>query len=669
MNNRLLNPSGLLLAALFSVTALPVSAIAGTYSVSGDVILHDGEEINLFGVNWFGLETTNHTPHGLWSRNYKDMITQIRQLGFNAVRVPFCPATVRNAPASAIDYSKNPDLQGLGGLEIMDVIVAELDRQGLYVLLDHHRPDCNAISELWYVPGYSESDWIDDLSFLADRYRGVEHFVGIDLKNEPHGAATWGTGNAATDWDQAAARAARAILDVNPDILIIVEGIQENPSCSSNTNHWWGGNLEPQACAPLQIPDDKLVFSPHVYGPDVFDQPYFSDATFPDNMPAIWDQHFGFLADQGRVLAPGEFGGKYGHGGDARDVAWQNSLIDYFVDKRICNFFYWSWNPNSGDTGGILKDDWNNVWQDKVDNLGRLMSACGASTIPACDDGIDNDNDGLIDLDDPGCDNASDNNEYDAPPAKTQCDDGVDNDGDNLIDLNDPGCTDALDDDERNPPPGVELSVTLTTTDDWGSGYCANGEVTNNTDSAVDWKVIISPEGTIRDFWNGNYQVVSDGIEVRGAPWNATLQAGASTVFGFCAERTAPPPPPRPACDDGIDNDGDGRIDLQDPGCSSATDDDETDPVKPPPPGGDVVAELSVQSDWGSGYCADVLIRNPGSVDVDWVVTFPIEGSAYNVWNAIGTEQGGKLTLTGLSWNNIVPAGATLESIGFCANR
>jgi len=266
----------------------------------------------------------------------------------------------------------------MASLEIYDEVVAELDRNGLYILLDHHRPDCDAISELWYLPGYSEAQWIADLVMLASRYAGVEHFVGIDLKNEPHGAATWGVGNPATDWNAAAERAAAAVLAVNPDILVFVEGIQENPVCSSSVSHWWGGNLEPENCAPLSIAADKLVFSPHVYGPDVFFQSYFSAVDFPDNLPAIWDLHFGFLADGGRVVAPGEFGGRYGHGGAPEDVAWQDALVDYFIDKRICNFFYWSWNPNSSDTGGILQDDWNTVWQDKVDNLGRLMSACTA---------------------------------------------------------------------------------------------------------------------------------------------------------------------------------------------------------------------------------------------------------------------------------------------------
>ena len=51
-------------------------------------------------------------------------------------------------------------------------------------------------------------------------------------------------------------------------------------------------------------------------------------------------------------------------------------------------------------------------------------------------------------------------------------------------------------------------------------------------------------------------------------------------------DETDPPPPPPPAmqCEDGEDNDGDGNVDLADAGCSTATDDDESDDPAPPPP-------------------------------------------------------------------------------------
>jgi hypothetical protein len=49
----------------------------------------------------------------------------------------------------------------------------------------------------------------------------------------------------------------------------------------------------------------------------------------------------------------------------------------------------------------------------------------------------------------------------------------------------------------------------------------------------------------------------------------------------------APPPPPKAQCEDAVDNDGDGKVDFPaDPGCSSSTDNDETNAPPPPPPSG-----------------------------------------------------------------------------------
>jgi endoglucanase len=371
--------------------ALAATALAGAgrlvsgaqtpgYTVQAGAI-HDpqGSPVQLRGVNWFGFETGDHVVHGLWARNWQAMIAQIKELGFNAVRLPFCPATLQGASVSSINYSLNPDLAGKNALEIFDLVMAELDAQGLYILADHHRPDCNAISELWYTNSYSEQQWIADLVFVAERYAHLPHFFAIDLKNEPHGAATWGVGNAATDWNAAADRAGAAVLAANPNLLVFVAGIQENPTCSSATNHWWGGNLEPLACTPLMLPPHKVVLSPHVYGPDVHNQPYFDAANFPANLPAIWEQHFGqFSASHAVVI--GEWGGRYGHGGDPDDRVWQDALVDWLIAKEMRSTFYWSWNPNSGDTGGILQDDWTNVWQDKMVLLNRLWGEQSSTT-------------------------------------------------------------------------------------------------------------------------------------------------------------------------------------------------------------------------------------------------------------------------------------------------
>ncbi len=67
---------------------------------------------------------------------------------------------------------------------------------------------------------------------------------------------------------------------------------------------------------------------------------------------------------------------------------------------------------------------------------------------PTCNDGLDEDGDGLVDYPaDPGCDSVSDSDERD---PKLVCDDGVDQDGDGLVDWPaDPGCTDSIDDSEQ----------------------------------------------------------------------------------------------------------------------------------------------------------------------------------------------------------------------------
>ncbi len=332
------------------------------YTVSGTKIFKNGSPIRFKGVNWFGMETEVYSPHGLWARNYKEMISQMKGVGFNSVRLPFCPATLKGQNVTSIDYALNPELRGMNSLQVMDRIMEELNNQQMYILLDHHRPDCQAISELWYTGSYSESTWIDDLRWLANRYANLEYFAGIDLKNEPHDAATW------TNWSDAAARAGKAVNIANPNLLIFVEGVD------------WGHDVSGLSIKPIptsSIPANKLVLSPHAYGPDVYWQSEFSSTNFPANMPAIWDKLFGSFVNSQYTIVPGEWGGKWGeNGGNPVDVTLQNALMTYYQSRHICNSFYWSWNPNSGDTGGILQDDWKSVWTVKTDAINNYFNSC-----------------------------------------------------------------------------------------------------------------------------------------------------------------------------------------------------------------------------------------------------------------------------------------------------
>lgn len=50
-----------------------------------------------------------------------------------------------------------------------------------------------------------------------------------------------------------------------------------------------------------------------------------------------------------------------------RALQWIQTLMAYMGGSS--SWTYWSLNPNSGDTGGILKDDWVSVQQWKLDLL------------------------------------------------------------------------------------------------------------------------------------------------------------------------------------------------------------------------------------------------------------------------------------------------------------
>lgn len=192
-----------------------------------------------------------------------------------------------------------------------------------------------------------------------------------DLKNEPHGVASLGDGNINTDWRLAAQRIGNHILTLNPNLLIFVEGVERNSVNPSQYNCWWGGCIQGFVSAPVSLLDNtKLVYSPHVYGPDVYMQPYFSDAMFPQNMPVIWTNQFGGVpAATGNAVVIGEWGGKYRNS----DKTWQDAMANYLIQNGLNSQFYWCFNPNSGDTEGLVQGDWVTPVQPKLDLLAKVQ--------------------------------------------------------------------------------------------------------------------------------------------------------------------------------------------------------------------------------------------------------------------------------------------------------
>ena len=367
----------------------------GFLRTSGNQIIDSqGKTVQISGVNWFGMESTTQAPHGLWTRSYKEMINEMAGLGFNTIRLPYSSELLHTTAApNGIDFSKNADLQGLSGVQVMDAIIAYAGQQGMRVILDHHRSGAGAGTSdngLWYDSTYTEDAWVADWVTLANRYKTNSTVIGFDLHNEPH-SGVWG-GGGATDWARAAERAGNAALAVNPNLLMFVEGVESY----QGQNYWWGGNLMGVKDRPIVFNvANRLVYSPHDYPNSVFPQTWFQTADFGAGLPAVFRKAWGYIYEQN--IAPvyiGEFGTKLV---DPKDAIWLEAITSYIsgdldnngtrdiaTGNQGINWTFWSWNPNSGDTGGILADDWKTVNQNKMAYLTPVQfSTAGGSSLAA----------------------------------------------------------------------------------------------------------------------------------------------------------------------------------------------------------------------------------------------------------------------------------------------
>ncbi|MFI2203769.1 cellulase family glycosylhydrolase [Streptomyces sp. NPDC020192] len=468
--------------AAHAAEAAPAAAAgAGYWHTSGRQILDAaGQPVRIAGVNWFGFETANQVVHGLWSRDYRSMIDQMRSLGYNTIRLPYSDDILKpGAMPNSIDFSsgKNADLQGLTSLQVLDRIVAYAGQDGLKVILDRHRPDAGGQSALWYTSSVPESTWMTDLKALATRYLGQDTVIGIDLHNEPHNPACWGCGDTSVDWRLAAERAGNAVLSVNPNLLIFVEGVQSYNGVSG----WWGGNLMGVAQSPVRLNvANRLVYSAHDYATSVAQQSWFSDPSFPANMPGVWDKYWGYIFKQN--IAPvwlGEFGTTLQ---PTVDQKWLSALVSYLRPTSTYGadsfqWTFWSWNPDSGDTGGILKDDWSTV--DTVKD--GYLTGIKAPLFPSTGGGGNGGGGG-------------------GGGSTASC------------------------------------SASYAVSSDWGSGFNADVKVTNTGSTALSsWKVTWTWTGSqqVTNMWNASYTQSGSTVTVVNAPQNGSVPAGGSASFGF----------------------------------------------------------------------------------------------------------------------------------------
>lgn len=355
------------------------------------IVDKNGKEVWLTGCNWFGYNTGTNLFDGVWNCNLKESLEAIADRGFNVLRVPMSAELLLQwkkgeYPRANYNNAYNEELNKMNSLEIFDYVLSLCEKNGMKVIIDIHSAKTDASGHnhpVWYNGDITVDDFVNALAWAADRYKNNDTIIGYDLKNEPHGKAAetphaiWNDSKDPNNWKIVAERAGNAVLDKNPNALIIIEGIQIYPKNIKANNYvskdddndyyntWWGANLMAVKDYPIDFGsperNKQIVYSPHDYGPRVYEQPWFKGGfTYESLYKDAWHDYWLYIQEDG--IAP-IFVGEWGGFMEGDNLKWMELFRKLIAEKHLHHTF-WCFNANSGDTGGLVKDDFK-TWDEE----------------------------------------------------------------------------------------------------------------------------------------------------------------------------------------------------------------------------------------------------------------------------------------------------------------
>ncbi|MGD9210109.1 MAG: glycoside hydrolase family 5 protein [Desulfobacteraceae bacterium] len=371
--------------------------------VEGDKIVdQNGNIVWLTGANWFGFNCRERMLLDSYHSNIIADIEMVADKGINVVRLPIATdllyAWSRGEYPESVDTSYNNEaLAGLNSYELFSLMLSTFKRVGIKVILDVHSAETDNmghVAPLWTHGAVTEEIFKSAWVWAANNYKNDDTIIGFDLKNEPHTntgdvkymseSAIWDDSDRATNWKRVSQETAKLILNVHPNILIFVEGVEIYPKDGlwndeqTNTSpwtgdneyygNWWGGNLRGVRDYPIDlgIHQDQLVYSPHDYGPIVFEQEWFKgdfvDAGDEEAKTILyeecWKDNWAFIMEEGiSPLLLGEWGGltEGDHNLLELNKKYLRAIRDYIIEnKYVLHHTFWCINIDSSDTGGLL---------------------------------------------------------------------------------------------------------------------------------------------------------------------------------------------------------------------------------------------------------------------------------------------------------------------------
>ncbi|MFF1796779.1 glycoside hydrolase family 5 protein, partial [Kitasatospora sp. NPDC058263] len=445
--------AALVLAGVPGVTAVPVAAAAdsavtapvltgrqlaaswtGPLSTQGRYIVDaKGDRFKLKSANWAGAQGTwegsgdvddpannqagqvsHNIPLGLDRVPMAQLVSDFHGLGINSVRLPFANAMIHDTttvPDAAV--TANPQLKGKTPLQVYDAVVAALTADGFAVVLNNHTTSyrfcCSLDGNERWNSGQSTQQWVDDWVFLVNRYKANKRVVGADLRNEVRRDTwddpNWGTGDS-HDLYKAFEEAGNAILEADPDMLIVMEGINWQGIPQGMFSHGRPMLTPVRNLSNTLIRSGKLVYAAHFYGytgPNhtgasggwqngETNDPRYQDLSPEELVKVVGDQAL-FVTEAGQHFTAPVWISEFGAAGRGSDNAKEKSWFDRFTDILVNNdtdFAFW---PLVGwaDANGKPNDNWAMISYDakgkryglqdggdwRVDDWNKIVNAQG----------------------------------------------------------------------------------------------------------------------------------------------------------------------------------------------------------------------------------------------------------------------------------------------------
>eukprot|EP00775_Hariotina_reticulata_P004256 gene4256-4507_t len=370
-----------------------------------------GKRVIIRGLNWFGFNVPMGMVDGLWAggskaaTDFSAIAYQIKLLGYNAVRLPFTHGNLANANVwdlvrecehmSRADFKKrivDPHVWAQQGqLRALPANPApqKFIALGLYVVVDYQPM---GLEQHPYNLGQFVGAWVDlwkQIVCLPNFNSDMAGRIMVDVMNEPDSMGIrWEPQGDKPGAEQLYLATAQAIWNISPgQVLFLFEGTGQNMFGLN----WGNGFITDQAIIQQKGLSDPTnffrqlltrdfakaaIFTPHVYPPTITKSTFLGKELWEQSRTAFaYLQNTGFC-DGGTCTRFPVFVGETGSAfTDETDKKWLNDFAEFlnargaareYNTELIGGWLWWAYNENSGDTGGIVMNNWQDFNWEKI---------------------------------------------------------------------------------------------------------------------------------------------------------------------------------------------------------------------------------------------------------------------------------------------------------------